>query len=280
MPIFEDVDPKYLARIAANLVPKTFKYGEFLVKQGQVPKGLFVILKGQCRVLATRIAERPLNSAQEGAAGSKGRGHSKSQRNNQWQSFIRDPLISDFNPTTSVLNQTGQTPALYQNKRMYVENNREIKKSIQYLDQMTFSQLTRGESFGARTVVPFEYYTKMKVLFFGQRCLERHYPVGCNRDAINAEDFETYHTKSLLSIVADSHQVQVWVLDNADMNYLTALDQERVFDRIAALREPDRPLHQQDIDFIVDQFQKWDQYKVDCVEGLLLRNQMENYFNG
>lgn len=32
MSIFEDVDPVYLMRIAANLVPKTFKYGEFLVK--------------------------------------------------------------------------------------------------------------------------------------------------------------------------------------------------------------------------------------------------------
>ena len=75
MKLFSDVDPKYLMRMAANLVTKTFKYGEYLVKQGQVPKGLFLILKGQCRVLSTRIAERPLGGPHGRAADGQGRGH-------------------------------------------------------------------------------------------------------------------------------------------------------------------------------------------------------------
>ena len=44
------------------------------------------------------------------------------------------------------------------------------------------------------------------------------------------------------------------------------------------MREPDRPMHEQDIEFITDQFSKWDNYKVDCVEGMFARRSMEKYF--
>ena len=45
-------------------------------------------------------------------------------------------------------------------------------------------------------------------------------------------------------------------------------------------READRPHHPQDIEFIVEQFQKWDNYKVDCVDALFDRFKMEKYFKG
>ena len=145
---------------------------------------------------------------------------------------------------------------------------------------MVFSELTRGEFFGARTIVPFDYYSKMKIHSFGARAMDRYYPAGCDRAVVNEDDEETYHLKSLLSIIADSHYVQVFLLENSDMHHLTAIDQERVFDKIAALREPDRPHHQQDIEFITEQFQKWDNYKIDCVQGLFARKKMEKFFQG
>jgi len=120
----------------------------------------------------------------------------------------------------------------------------------------------------------------MKRHFLGLNALDRYYPVGCDKAVVDAEDDDVYHTKSLLSIVADSSTVDVWILENADMNYLTPMDQERVFDNIAMSREADRPHHPQDIDFIVEQFQKWDNYKVDCVEALFDRVKMEKYFKG
>jgi hypothetical protein len=48
--------------IAANIVPKTYSFGEFLVKRGEVPQGLFIIIKGQCKVVATRFGVRRLVS--------------------------------------------------------------------------------------------------------------------------------------------------------------------------------------------------------------------------
>ena len=46
--------------IAANITPKTFSYGEFLIKKGEVPPGLFYIAEGQCKVVAKKIGQRDL----------------------------------------------------------------------------------------------------------------------------------------------------------------------------------------------------------------------------
>jgi len=64
----------------------------------------------------------------------------------------------------------------------------------------------------------------MKRHFLGLNALDRYYPVGCDKAVVDAEDDDVYHTKSLLSIVADSSTVDVWILENADMNYLTPID--------------------------------------------------------
>ena len=116
-------------------------------------------------------------------------------------------MITDYNPMTSALNKLSDTKIIFQNQRLFIDNGQEIKKKIQYQDQMVFSELTRGEYFGARCIVPFDYYSKMKIHSFGHRAMDRYYPTGCNRETIDQEDEETYHLKSLLSIVADSYQV-------------------------------------------------------------------------
>jgi hypothetical protein len=55
-----DLDPSYLMPIACNIIPKTYTYGEFLVKKDEIPPGLFIIKQGQCKVIAQRYGERNL----------------------------------------------------------------------------------------------------------------------------------------------------------------------------------------------------------------------------
>lgn len=51
--------------------------------------------------------------------------------------------------------------------------------------------------------------------------------------------------KSLLSIVADSANVDVWIIDKTDLNYLTEKqDLRRVYESIAGTKEADRPYHE------------------------------------
>ena len=54
--------------------------------------------------------------------------------------------------------------------------------------------------------------------------MDRYYPLGCDRNLIDEEKDEDYHMKSLLSIVADSAQVEAWVLDTTDIGYLSQKD--------------------------------------------------------
>jgi CRP-like cAMP-binding protein len=44
--------------IACNMIPVTFNFGEYIIKEGDVPKGLYIIKSGQCKVASMRIAER------------------------------------------------------------------------------------------------------------------------------------------------------------------------------------------------------------------------------
>ena len=47
--------------IACNMNVYTFSFGEYVIKEGDIPKGLYLIKSGQCKVANTRIAERVIN---------------------------------------------------------------------------------------------------------------------------------------------------------------------------------------------------------------------------
>jgi hypothetical protein len=44
--IFGDLDSSYLMPIACNIIPKTYSFGEYIVKKGEIPDGLFIINSG------------------------------------------------------------------------------------------------------------------------------------------------------------------------------------------------------------------------------------------
>ena len=52
-----------------------------------------------------------------------------------------------------------------------------LKKS-QDKRELAFSQLTRGDHFGARVLIPFEHYQSMKLLSDGKDAFNRYYPYG------------------------------------------------------------------------------------------------------
>lgn len=84
--------------------------------------------------------------------------------------------------------------------------------------------------------------------------------------------------KSLLSVIADSATVEAWVIDNSDMSYLSQKDSKNVFNSIMRTKEADRPMHEQDIAFIIEQFQKWDKFKVEVVDSVIDRQEMLKHF--
>ena len=115
--------------------------------------------------------------------------------------------------------------------------------------------MTRGDSFGSRTLIPFDVYQSLKMLYYGRDALKKHYPFGCSgkqRQKISWETNEYYWMKSLLSVQADSAKVDVWIINKNHMGYLTDRVLKDAFEKIMACKEIDRPHSEQDIQFIVE----------------------------
>jgi len=53
-----------LIPIACNMETRTYTFGEYLIKKGEIPKGLFILISGQCKVVAKRIGSRQLGNTQ------------------------------------------------------------------------------------------------------------------------------------------------------------------------------------------------------------------------
>ena len=42
----KDIDSKLLMPIAVNMTPIKYNYGEYIIKEGEIPKGLYIIKSG------------------------------------------------------------------------------------------------------------------------------------------------------------------------------------------------------------------------------------------
>ena len=78
-------------------------------------------------------------------------------------------------------------------------------------------------------------------------------------------------------MVANSAKVKVWIIDRQDMNYLPEKVLKQVFEKIIFAKEEDKPFPEQDIEFIIDQFNKWDRFKIDVVEQMFELKTIEKF---
>jgi hypothetical protein len=82
--------------IALNIEPKNYLYGQYIVKQGETPPGLIIIISGSCQVVATRISQRYLPDKKVDA---------KLNNIAPRKYGIHDVLLQDYDAETTVLNQ-------------------------------------------------------------------------------------------------------------------------------------------------------------------------------
>jgi CRP-like cAMP-binding protein len=67
VPIFENLNHKYVKGIAGICTERTFKPGEYLMKQGDSGIGLFIILSGRVRIEKTDATGKQVEIAENGA---------------------------------------------------------------------------------------------------------------------------------------------------------------------------------------------------------------------
>ena len=132
--------------------------------------------------------------------------------------------------------------------------------------------------FGGRVLLPFEMLINLRRIFFGEAEMRRHYPRSVPLEVQERESDERYHLKSLLSVIADSGSVEVFVLDKQDMGYLPDFVLKRVYEQIAQEKEADRPMRWPQVEEMKDRMVRWQRFKVKCVQQLFLRRMQENQF--
>lgn len=119
---------------------------------------------------------------------------------------------------------------------------------------MIFKQIFKGNYFGGRVLVPYEHYSSIKRILFGDQSLEIFYPPGANRKNYDEKGEEYHQMKSLLSVIADSSKVEVWVIDKKLMAYLKEKELKLIYEKIVRDMDVDRLYHEKDIEYITENF--------------------------
>ena len=92
--------------IAVNMQQVNFSYGDYLQREGEVPKGLYLIKSGQCNVSKVIVSRRKQPPPEI-----KG-----------WQRQTNEkiPLLKQFNADNSLLNNVKLSSKVAQNARVFV----------------------------------------------------------------------------------------------------------------------------------------------------------------
>ncbi len=53
--MFKDQELHVILPLANTLVKKTYQLGQYILKEGEVPQGLYIVVKGQCKVGSEKL---------------------------------------------------------------------------------------------------------------------------------------------------------------------------------------------------------------------------------
>ena len=238
--IFADVDTFILLPLACNIMVKTYKIGQYIVKAGEEPEGLVIVSKGRVKLCAEKIALRSIvpscySKFQQMPAnmkvglmkyGTKDKFDNKSENSSEAddQEFFSDPLQK--------VNLQQRT---FQGEEILVDDNgQRIKEYIVYKDLMEFNVLLSRSYFGSRVLLPPGIKKDYESNNYKKRSDQRRQPWIISKQQASG-NFEHMFIKrrmsftsqnilknernSMLSVIADSADVEVFVISNEMMEF-------------------------------------------------------------
>lgn len=157
---------------------------------------------------------------------------------------------------------------------------------------MEFGKLKPGQSFGGRSLVSLEFYKNVKTSTHGYGATQPRFKVGTSEKEMEkyrqaqSTDPDSHLTKSLMSVVADSANVEIWTLDKQSLgtsmieNAFT-IDEaahKQITEQIVNCVDPDRGHYfEPDVQHIKNQYEKWDRYKQEQVEDIFQHQEYSKY---
>ncbi|CDW85001.1 camp-dependent protein kinase regulatory subunit [Stylonychia lemnae] len=270
--IFKGMEMHVLLPLANNLITETYRLGEYILREGQQPKGLYLIFKGQCKVGSEKLNMRSKTPF------SFGNKLKKQIRNFKFKGNFHDleeKLSSDQKNQTSDRIETRESnneplniakigndkimrsdKRVFQNDRIYYdEAGKRIKDHIIYKDY---------DYFGGR------------VLLIGDT--QNHRIMNFDSD-YDGEQSQTSFMKqsklaitedqSHLSVIADSSEVELLIMDRTQLSFFQEKVQKEIYHRIEKAFQPDQPYESAVVEKIKDKFREWEKYKLETVNSIL-----------
>ena len=114
--------------IALNMTQVNFRYGDYLLREGEVPRGLFLIKSGLCNVSRIVISSRKQCYFND----------TKCKRRQREE---KHPLLNNYDAENTLLNNVKLTTKVSQNSRVYVDSQgKQVKDQIQFENLVSFTE--------------------------------------------------------------------------------------------------------------------------------------------
>ena len=276
---FKDVNnDTFMMSLYKKVNKRVYKLGEIIQEEEKVPPCIFMIKRGCCQTMLRGKGERRYFRGSEKTL--------KCTRNNKkltkeeevkvpYRLAKKDPLLQDFIPENSLLNQINFNDKSFQNQRILIdENGQENKYKIKFENQMHFRKINQGGTFGGRCLLSYQIHQIGRAL-----AADGDYFDKISEQLVAKSTQEEIHEamKSFLTVVADSARVEIWTLDRAALQHailenahsMGEAEIHGLYRRIMTCRDCDRgPYTDSDVHYIREQFLNWDRFKQECVEQL------------
>ncbi|CDW79852.1 tpr repeat-containing protein [Stylonychia lemnae] len=318
LPIFKYTETFYLLQMVFSLEKRTYKYGEYLSRSGEIPEGMHIITKGQCLCVFESIG---LKKGELGGEFSRFQKQPKnfqcgtilethnmkakdknSNEENKMSQVIKPKSenLSIFNPQYSVFNQLiGDNNRNFQSSRIYLDDEgRHMPKHTAYQDNVIFSRLVPGDTFGMRTLLPNEEIVKRIQIDPEDKKRGQIMSVFSRRSTIRkmlnnfkkneGPQFNQVYMNlfrkliknqktSSLSVFADSNEVEVLIFKPNVLNYMPEDQKDSLFEDISKNIDADNPSSLSNILRQKSESQGWDKLKEDLVQNMRKSQFMERH---
>eukprot|EP00347_Sterkiella_histriomuscorum_P024525 403330805 len=306
--IFKGLEMHVLLPLANNLITEHYRLGEYILKEGQQPKGLYLLYNGQCKVGSEKLNMRSKNPFQFGNKLKKqvrnfkfkGNFHDLQHEINfdgmnndnigkdrvdTRESGILEPLHI-AKPAGEGSKRLRSEKRVFQNDRIYFdENGKRIKEHIVYKDYMVFFTLTMKDYFGGKQLLVGDntnqknYYfdTKEGDLIEDEIALEKNQSITFKDDqnsslsVVRTNLFMLYNNLQ----IADSSEVELLIMDRTQLSYFQEKIQKEIYHRIEKAFQPDQPYEGTVVEKIKDKFREWEKYKLETVNSILKQSYAE-----
>ena len=137
------------------------------------------------------------------------------------------------------------------------ENGYKIEDHVVYRDMMIFFQLIKGDVFGGRVMITKSHFCPKEE--------SDEESEGSDSDSEKQKSVHKSHElnePSQLSVVADSSEVVIYLIDKANMHLFPENVQKLLNDKLSQEFSVENPFPNEVVESIKNRFKDWDKFKI------------------